>query len=162
MPSSRDYLRFLRERVGRSPVILVGTTVFLFSPGGRLLLQRRSDNGLWSCPGGMLEPGEALESAARREVKEETGCDIGPVTLVAVASGPEMFYRYPNGDEVHNVTAIFAGNLPVESEVRAADSESVELRWFDALELPTDLSPPTKVMVETFVRVMVGRLEARP
>lgn len=50
--------------------------------GGRLLLQLREDRpgvawpGLWACFGGMVEPGESLRGAMRRELHEETGIDL--------------------------------------------------------------------------------------
>ncbi|HEU0130210.1 MAG TPA: NUDIX domain-containing protein [Mycobacteriales bacterium] len=46
---------------------------------GRLLLVRRAHEparGLWSIPGGRIEPGETPERAAAREVREETGLDV--------------------------------------------------------------------------------------
>ena len=38
---------------------------------GHVLLQRRSDNGLWGLPGGSVEIGESVTTAVVREVKEE-------------------------------------------------------------------------------------------
>ncbi|MGY1807294.1 NUDIX hydrolase [Blastococcus sp. SYSU D00669] len=46
---------------------------------GRLLLIRRGQEpsrGLWSLPGGRVEPGETAEQAVVREVREETGLDV--------------------------------------------------------------------------------------
>lgn len=40
---------------------------------GRMLLGRRTDNGLWSTPGGKIEPGESFQEGALRELKEESG-----------------------------------------------------------------------------------------
>ena len=42
--------------------------------------------GFWFTPGGGVEPGESLEEAARREVLEETGHELGEL-------GPEMWHR---------------------------------------------------------------------
>ncbi|HEV2450027.1 MAG TPA: A/G-specific adenine glycosylase [Thermoplasmata archaeon] len=51
--------------------------------GSRWLLQRRTEGGLlrglWELPGGTPEPGEALAGAARRELREETGLEAGPL-----------------------------------------------------------------------------------
>ncbi len=53
----------------------------------RVLLIRRGAEplkGHWSLPGGMLELGEELEEALRRELKEETGLDVEPLAMLTV------------------------------------------------------------------------------
>jgi 8-oxo-dGTP pyrophosphatase MutT (NUDIX family) len=47
--------------------------VLFYTPEGRVLLMRRTDGQGWAIPGGSLEQGEDAETAARREVVEETG-----------------------------------------------------------------------------------------
>jgi mutator protein MutT len=59
---------------------------------GRLLLVRRANEpsrGLWSLPGGRIEPGETAAAAAVREVREETGLDVAvgePLCRVRIGS----------------------------------------------------------------------------
>jgi ADP-ribose pyrophosphatase YjhB (NUDIX family) len=57
----------------------------LHDGGGRLLLVRRANEpgrGLWSIPGGRVEPGEDDAAALVREMREETGLDVAPGPLV--------------------------------------------------------------------------------
>src|SRR4030088_195708 len=54
-------------------------------PAGRLLLIRRANEphrGLWSLPGGRVEPGETTEEAIVREVREETGLVVSAGAVV--------------------------------------------------------------------------------
>jgi 8-oxo-dGTP diphosphatase len=55
----------------------------LVRPDGRFLLTSRPPGkvyaGYWEFPGGKVEPGESVEAALRRELREEIGIEIGPV-----------------------------------------------------------------------------------
>lgn len=65
----------------------IGIGIVLFR-GEEVLLIRRAKPpgaGQWSLPGGRQELGETAEAAARRELREETGLECGPLTLVAHA-----------------------------------------------------------------------------
>lgn len=66
----------------------IGVGGLVFDQTGRvLLICRRSppQAGAWHIPGGRLEPGETLYACCRREVREETGIEIIPGPIVAVA-----------------------------------------------------------------------------
>ena len=63
----------------------------MFSYDGGLLLVQRAIHpsyGKWVFPGGYVDRGEALEAAAIREVKEESGLDVRLTRLLGVYSSP--------------------------------------------------------------------------
>ncbi|HLI30499.1 MAG TPA: NUDIX hydrolase [Terriglobia bacterium] len=74
----------LRREYPDRPVLAVGGVVV---KDGSVLLIRRGrapSLGEWSLPGGMVEVGERVRAAVRRELKEETGLSVEPVALAAV------------------------------------------------------------------------------
>ncbi len=130
-------------------MILVGAAVLVIDARERLLLGQRSDNRAWGIPGGALEPGETLEEAARRETLEETGLAPGELRLWRVFSGPEFFYVYPNGDQVHNVSAVF--ECREYSGVLAGDGEHSRFQFFDPDHLPEPVSPPVEPVMRAWL-----------
>ncbi|HEU4581806.1 MAG TPA: NUDIX domain-containing protein [Polyangiaceae bacterium] len=58
--------------------------VLLVHPGGPFF--HRRDDGVWSIPKGLCEPGESLQAAARREFREELGFDPAPSELFELGS----------------------------------------------------------------------------
>ena len=74
--------------------------------------------------------------------------EIGEMSLFGVFSGPELFYKYPNGDEVYNVTIMYLSRA-WQGEIKLND-EHTEWRWFSADEIPEDCSPPIKPILEQF------------
>ena len=101
-----DYTTQLRQYIGHRPILIAGAGILVLDEQNRLLLMKRSDNECWGLPGGSIEPGEVVENAARRETFEETNLEVGELSLFGIFSGPELFYRYPNGDEVHNIAIV--------------------------------------------------------
>lgn len=83
----------------KHPIVGVGGVVI---DGGRVLLIRRGKEplkGEWSIPGGMLELGEELVDAVRRELKEETGIEVEPLDCIIVfdrvtKEGARVKYHY--------------------------------------------------------------------
>jgi 8-oxo-dGTP diphosphatase len=63
---------------------LVGVGAIIFRGDSVLLAQRGREPsyGKWSIPGGLVELGESLEEAVRREVREEVGLDVSVGDLV--------------------------------------------------------------------------------
>ena len=142
-----DYIKDLRKLVGNRPLLLPGASVLLFDEQNRVLLQQRADNGLWGLPGGLMELGETVEETAKREVYEETGLIISDLKLYGVYSGPDQYYKYPNGDEIFNVAIIFTAHQ-FEGSLLLDGNESKDLRFFEPRSLPLNISPPDKPILD--------------
>jgi 8-oxo-dGTP pyrophosphatase MutT (NUDIX family) len=149
-----EYMLELRKLVGHRPLLMIGTAILILDTDGRLLLMKRSDNGFWGPPGGGLEPGEIVEMSARREAFEETGLKIGKMKLVDVFSGPEIYYRYPNGDEIYGVSIAYL-TRDWHGEVHLSE-EHMEWGWFSPDEVPGNLNPPNIPLIEEFRRGDLG------
>jgi ADP-ribose pyrophosphatase YjhB (NUDIX family) len=145
-----EYYQELRKMIGHRPLVLVGSTVLILDDQQRILLQQRADNGLWGPPGGCLEPGETLEETARRETREEVGLEVAELKLWQVFAGPELYYEYPNGDQVHIVTAVYVAQVPAGLQPAADGQEALSVGWF-ALDALPPLSPPVRPVMRQFL-----------
>ena len=145
-----DYLLQLRQLIGHRPILMVGAAILVVDSENRLLMLKRSDSGCWGLPGGATEPGEVVEEAAKRETRKEAGIEVGAMSLFGVFSGPELYYKYPNGDEVYNVTIVYLSRV-WHGQVTLND-EHTAWKWFLANEIPEDVSPPIKPVIEKFKR----------
>jgi len=107
----------------------VGVGVII-QQGGKLLLVRRTNHGAgtWSTPGGYLDAGESPEACAIREVREETGVELGEATFLGISNDV-----HPDGK--HNITIWMSGAAPSGEPTVAAEGELDAVEWFawDAL-----------------------------
>ncbi len=113
------------------PVVGVGAVVV--RDGRALIVKRRHEprQGEWSLPGGMLDLGESLADAARREVKEETGLDVHPGPIIETF---DRVHRDPDGRiRFHFVIVDFVCESREGDAVAASDAEAVA--WVTASEL---------------------------
>ncbi len=64
----------------------MGVGALIFADNEILLVERGKEplKGFWSLPGGLLEVGEKLAFAVRREVQEETGLDVEPLSVFEI------------------------------------------------------------------------------
>ncbi|RBW67555.1 NUDIX hydrolase [Bacillus taeanensis] len=142
-----NYVKELRSFVGSRPIILVGSTIAVFNDHKEILLQYRSDTRDWGLPGGAMELGESLEETAKRELFEETGLTATSIELIDVLSGEELYFKYPHGDEVYNVIALYIAN-EVSGKLVMNDGESLDLKYFSLEDLPSQLEGRAKIIID--------------
>lgn len=105
------------------PTLAVGAVVL---HSGRLLLVRRGREpgaGLWSLPGGRLEPGESLAASVSREVAEETGIEVEAGDLVGFVERRGEGYWFL-------ILDFLATPVGGELEPRPGD-DAVEAAWIE-------------------------------
>ena len=110
---------------GFPPTPALTTDCVLFTPDGQTLLIRRKNDpfaGGYALPGGFVEIGETVETGCRREVLEETGLEVGDLTLVGVYSDP---MRDPRG---HTVSIAYATLLRSNAAPKAG-SDALSAEW---------------------------------
>ena len=112
---------------------LPGTSIIPILEDGRIVLVQRRDTLQWALPGGLVDWGEDITTAAERELKEETGLEVTTVhRLVGVYSGRDRDPRMHSiciavaadvrGDfnildtaEISQVKAFLRDDIPLEN-----------------------------------------------
>ena len=100
--------------------------IMLVTDEDRVLLGRQPSwpQGRYSALAGFVEPGESLEEAVGREIKEEAGVEVGPPAYLASQPWP-----FPTSLMIGFIAPWRAG------EPRRIDDELEDLRWFTAEEI---------------------------
>jgi 8-oxo-dGTP diphosphatase len=95
-----------------------------------VLIERRNPPLGWALPGGFVDYGESVETAARREAKEETGLDVTLVEQFHVYSDPDRDPRQ------HTLSVVF---LATAQGTPQAGDDAQHLEVFELGNLPTNL-----------------------
>ncbi len=122
------------ERIGKQGRIRTGCSAAIFDAGReKILLTRRTDNGLWCLPGGGIDPGESAAEACVREVFEETGLRARVIRLIGVYSNPDWLVEYPDGNRVQIIALSF--EAAIEGGELATTSEVSQFGFFSLAEI---------------------------
>lgn len=116
----------LREYANPAPT----ASAVLRDDGGHLLLARRAGDpgkGLWDLVGGFMDEGEDPLETLRREVREETGCEIEVGTFLGGL--PDRYGE----DGIWTINFYWEATLVGEPE---PGDDVAELTWFERDELP--------------------------
>lgn len=116
----------------RNPTPTVDIIIELIDKPERpiILIERRNPPYGWATPGGFVDYGESVETAAKREAQEETGLAVELI---------EQFYVYsdPNRDpRQHTLSVVFLATA--KGEPQAAD-DAINLEIFEPWRIPTNL-----------------------
>ena len=122
-----------RRSYPKTPQVGVGAVI---EKQGEIILVKRAHEpgkGLWSIPGGLVELGETLRDAAKREMKEETGLIVEIEELIDVMDSIEFD---DNQRVKHHYVLIdfLAHPATKETEIRASD-EVLDAKWITPSEL---------------------------
>lgn len=108
-----------------------------------LLVKRRFEPVGWALPGGFVETGEAVATAAVREAKEETGLDVTLEALMHVYSNPARDPRH------HTLSVVFVARA--EGEPSGGD-DAGEARFFPLDALPSPIVFDHASILSDFLR----------
>lgn len=115
---------------------LVGVDTFVFDDAGRVLLIQRADNRKWAMPGGVCEVGDTPAENARREVWEETGCEVEITDFLGVF---DNWHRHRDARR-HGYLQLFAAR--VLGGEPTLSNETLAVQWYALDTIPwEELSP---------------------
>jgi ADP-ribose pyrophosphatase YjhB (NUDIX family) len=126
--TSKAHLDLPLSRVQEGKPV-AGASVAILNEG-KILLTLRPDFEVWCIPGGVVEEGESIAEAARREVLEETGLEVELIRLVGVYSKLNWYRR---GCHIF----LFAGRA-TGGEMRLQEGEVLQAGYYGPSDLPED------------------------
>ena len=123
----------------------------------RILLVRQyrlpARQSLWELPAGSVDDGETSLQAAKRELKEETGC--------RAKTWKKLTTFYPSPGFVAEKMTIYLATDLTEGAATPMDDERIETRWFPALELERMILGGKIVDAKTMVGYFLWKATAR-
>ena len=124
------YLQKIRAKLGPASFIHPAARILIENDRGEILVIERVDNGQLGLLAGALEEHETIEACIRREVAEETGLNLGELTLISLSTDPQREQvTYPNGDQIQYFTAEFYAKVE-GAKLAPADQAEVKAARF--------------------------------
>ena len=131
----------------RATRVVPAASAVITDEQGRVLLGKRTDNTLWTIPGGTMKPGETIAETAIREVMEETGIEVEVLALIGIYSNPNHVVEYSDGEVRQQFSVCFACRR-VGGELATSD-ETTEVGYFSPDELEDmEIHPSIRLRIQ--------------
>jgi ADP-ribose pyrophosphatase YjhB (NUDIX family) len=144
--------------VGDSMIILTAANVVIVNEKNEVLLQQRSDSGLWGLPGGLMELDDSIEQCAIREAKEELGIDVELTGFLGVFTNPMMRWRV--SDKAKVICFSFTAKI-IGGELKKGDHETNGFGYFAYDQLPTNHANDNIEAIEAYYHRTYPMIEGR-
>lgn len=137
-----------------TPKIFVTVDIVLFrkmnSSYEILLIQRLNDpfKDYWALPGGFVDENEELETAAKRELFEETDIQLFQVKQIKAYGNPNRDPRH------HTISVAFMGEIDSLAEAKAKD-DAKAVKWFSIEELPALAFDHAEIIRDTIEKFII-------
>ncbi len=115
------------------PSVTVDVALIAREPTPQILLIRRKHDpfaGAWALPGGFVDMDEALEASARRELREETGLEVGALEQLHTFGDPN---RDPRG---RTISVVYLAMVDAAALQPRADDDAAEVGWHSLTQPP--------------------------
>ena len=135
----------------KTPLLTVDIIIGMVDRPGRpiVLIERRYPPHGWALPGGFVDVGETLETAARREAREETALEVELKLLLGCYSDPARDARG------HTVSAVYIAEA--RGEPRAGD-DAGHLGLFDPAHCPPLAFDHARIIADYRAWLEAGRV----
>ena len=110
---------------------------------GIVLIKRKNPPFGWALPGGFVDYGESLESAAKREAEEETSMKVELLYQLGAYSDPSRDPRH------HTISVVFVGRA---TEIPKAADDAIDVGIFDRHSLPKPLAFDHKEILRDYFK----------
>jgi ADP-ribose pyrophosphatase YjhB (NUDIX family) len=126
--------------------VVPAVTAFVQDSAGRILMERRTDNGRWGLPGGTHQAGESITETVVREVVEETGLQVKVDRMIGIYTDPRRVIAFSDGEVRQEFSMCFAAHV-VGGDL-AVSTESLAVEWIarDCLDR-LDIAPTTRARI---------------
>lgn len=124
--------------------------VVIYHPArGVVIIKRRNEPHGYALPGGFIDEGEQAETAAIREMKEETNLDVTLKGLLGVYSSPRRDPRR------HTISTVFVGEAQ-DSDILRAGDDAGEAAFYPLDALPSPLVFDHRRILDDFAKVLAN------